>query len=323
MRQGIFVKINEEKWRSYEKKLIDPKKLSADDISRIYVHLTEDLAYARANYPKTQVETFLNEMTVKVHNLIYRNKPENVSRWSRYWRDEVPDLLKESYPQIGYSFLIFSIGIFIGFLSAANDDTFIRLILGDTYVNMTLENIEKGDPMAVYKGMSESTMFFAITVNNIRVALLAFAMGILFSVGTGYILLQNGIMLGAFHHLFFEHGLFDETILTIWIHGTLEISAIVIAGGAGLVMGNGILFPGTYPRITSFQRSARKGLKIVMSLVPFFIIAGFLESFITRKTDWPLSAKIVIISISFLMVLTYLVFLPNFKSYVRSPDKAL
>lgn len=165
--------------------------------------------------------------------------------------------------------------------------------------------------MAVYNSMSEGLMFFAITANNIKVALLAFAMGIFFSLGTGYILFSNGVMLGAFHYLFYENGLFDETILTIWIHGTLEISAIVIAGGAGLVMGNGILFPGTYPRLFSFQQAARKGLKIVIGLIPFFIIAGFLESFITRHTHWPLIVKIFIILVSLSITLFYLVILPK------------
>ncbi len=111
--------------------------------------------------------------------------------------------------------------------------------------------------MAVYKGMSEGSMFLTITINNIRVSLLAFAAGVLFSVGTGYILFRNGIMLGAFHYLFFEHGYFDDTILTIWIHGTLEITAIIIAGAAGLIMGNGLLFPGTYPRAYAFRKETR------------------------------------------------------------------
>lgn len=320
MRQGLFVKVNEEKWLGFEKKLANIGALSADQLSEIYVHLTEDLAYARAKYPESELTTYLNGLTLKVHNVIYKNKPEKANRFVNYWRYEVPEVLGSSYKYLWYAFLVFAVGILIGALSAANDRTFVRLILGDEYVNMTMENIKNGDPMAVYKGMSEGVMFFGITINNIRVALLAFAAGVFFSVGTGYILFQNGVMLGAFHYLFFQHGLFDETILTIWIHGTLEISAIVIAGAAGFVMGHGILFPGTYPRGYSFSRSAKKGLKIVLSLVPFFIVAGFLESFITRHTEWPLAAKIIIIGISATIVLTYLVILPNLHKHVRKKN---
>lgn len=322
MRQGLFVKMNEEKWSGFEKKLHNIDQLDADELSKIYVHLTEDLAYAGANYPATELVTYLNGLTLKVHNVIYRNKPEKSSRFVTYWKYELPHVLKSSHKYLLYSFLIMLVGAVIGGWSAAYDQTFVRLIMGDAYVNMTIENIRKGDPMGVYSSSGEMSMFLFITINNIKVSFMAFVFGAFFSVGTGYILFKNGIMLGAFHFLFFKEGIFDSTLLTIWIHGTLEISAIIIAGGAGMVMGNGLLFPGTYSRAHSFSISAKKGLKIVMSLVPFFIVAGFLESFITRHTEWPLWAKLIIISISSSIVIFYIVFLPNLNKYVKT-DSAL
>lgn len=321
--QGRFVSLNEKKWKDFETKIRNIDVLPADELSYIYVHLTEDLAYARGRYPDSNLTLYLNELTVKVHTIIYRNKPEEKSRFLRFWTVEVPQELRKSYPYIGYSFLILMVGVLIGVVSAANDDTFVRLILGDAYVDQTLLNIESGDPMAIYKDTSEGSMFFSITINNIRVAFMAFAMGIFFSLGTGYILFTNGIMLGVFHYLFFQNNLFDETILTIWVHGTLEISAIVIAGAAGLIMGNGILFPGTFSRAHSFQKAAKRGLKIVISLVPFFIVAGFLESFITRNTHWPLSIKVFIILISLFITIFYLLILPNINSHEPAKGTAL
>ena len=309
------MRLNEDKWKDFDRKLKTVNKLGADELSYIYVHLTEDLAFAQGRYQGSQLTQYLNELTVKAHNAIYRNKPEDKSRFVRFWTTEAPREFARAYPFFGYSFLIFTVGILIGVLSAANDVNFVRLILGDGYVDMTMENIEKGDPMGVYKHMEEGVMFFAITINNIRVALLAFAAGILFSVGTGFILLQNGIMLGAFHYLFFQNNLFDETILTIWIHGTMEITAIVIAGAAGLIMGNGLLFPGTYPRLYSFQRAAKRGVKIVLSLIPFFIVAGLLESYVTRHTDFSLPVKIFIILLSLSICIFYLFVLPRLKSH--------
>jgi len=311
MRQGVFVGLNEEKWKEFEMKLQDITSLSADELSFMYVHLTEDLAYAKGKYPDSQLALYLNELTVKVHHIIYRNKPEKASRFISFWKSEVPRELNHAYPYLGYSFLIFITGALIGVLSAANDTTFVRLILSDAYVDQTLKNIQEGNPMAIYGSMEEGPMFLYITINNIRVALLAFAMGVFFSIGTGYVLFANGVMIGAFHYLFYQEGFFDETILTIWIHGTLEITAIIIAGAAGLIMGNGILFPGTYPRLYSFQRAAKRGLKIVLSLVPFFIVAGMIESFITRHTEWPLPVKILIILVSVFICLIYLVILPK------------
>ena len=175
---------------------------------------------------------------------------------------------------------------------------------------MTVANIERGDPMAVYKQAHEMDMFLAITFNNVRVSFLAFALGLLASFGTGYLLFSNGVMIGAFHYLFYEHQLLGPSLLVVYIHGALELSAIVIAGCAGLVLGNSILFPGTYTRTQSLVRGARRGLKIVVGLVPIFVAAGFLEGFVTRHTDMPAALSLAIIAGSFGFILWYFVLYP-------------
>lgn len=320
MRQGIFVRQNEKKWKTFEEKIERMAEIRADELTKMYVHLTEDLAFARAKYPSSHLQEYLSGLVLQLHAQIYKNKPIKSNRFIRFWTAEFPLELRNAYPQIGYAFAIMMVGAFIGWISSAYDDTFSRMILGDAYVDMTLDNIEEGDPMAVYSTMSEGWMFSMITTNNIKVAFIAFIAGVLFSIGTGFILLQNGVMLGTFHYLFFSNGIFDETILTIWIHGTIEISAIIIAGGAGLVMGKGLLFPGTYPRLYAFQKGAKSGLKIVIGLIPFFVVAGFFESFLTRHTEWPLPIKLVIILISFALMVTYLFILPNLNTHAKSEN---
>jgi uncharacterized membrane protein SpoIIM required for sporulation len=158
--------------------------------------------------------------------------------------------------------------------------------------------------------MHQVDMFLGIAYNNVRVALTAFAFGLLLSFGTGYILFTNGVMIGVFHYLFFEHGLLLESLLVVYIHGTLELSAIVIAGAAGLSLGNGILFPGTYPRGAAFRRGAKRGLTIVMGLVPVFVAAAFLEGFVTRLTQMPVALSLLIIGASLIFVVGYFIALP-------------
>jgi uncharacterized membrane protein SpoIIM required for sporulation len=220
--------------------------------------------------------------------------------------------MREVHREVLYSFVIFLLAFAIGALSAANDDSFVRLILGDGYVNMTLENIERGDPMGVYGDSGEMGMFAYITFNNIRVSFMAFAMGLFLSAGTVYILFFNGVMLGAFQYFFYQKGLLLTSVLTVWIHGTLEISAIVIAGAAGLVMGNSILFPRTYTRLESFRRGALRGMKMVVGLIPIFITAGFLESFVTRHSEVSpiLSGGIILLSLTF--VIGYFIYYPYY-----------
>ena len=312
MQEVVFLKKNASYWKRVESLLEVKSKFNPDELTDLYIRLTDDLAYSKTFYPQSKTTDYLNSVTTRIHQKIYKNKKEKVGRVKIFWLKELPYLFYKHQFKLLSSFIIFSIAVLIGVVSAANDDGFVRTILGDSYVNMTLENIKNDDPMAVYKKMNEVEMFLGITFNNIRVSFMAFISGLLFSFGTGLVLLQNGIMLGSFQYFFFEHGLLTESILAVWVHGTLEISAIVIAGGAGLVMGNSILFPGTFSRGESFSRGAREGMKIVIGLVLIFIVAGFLEGFVTRHTDMPLILNLFIILASLGFVLFYFLFYPRY-----------
>jgi uncharacterized membrane protein SpoIIM required for sporulation len=310
MREALFIKKNTPRWQQFESLLAGRSAANPDTLADLFIQLTDDLSYARTNYPESQTTLYLNNLTAKVHQSIYRNKKEEKGRFVTFWKYELPHLFYSVHKQLLYSFIIFMAAAVIGAVSAAHDKTFVRLILGDAYVNMTLENIEKGDPMAVYKSSGQMNMFFLITLNNILVSFKAFAYGLLLSVGTAYILLFNGIMLGAFQFFFYQKGMLITSVLSIWIHGTLEISAIVIGGCAGLVLGNSIIFPGTYSRLESLKIGAKKGLKIIVGLVPVFIMAGFLESFITRLTEWHWFFKLSIILLSAFFIIYYFVIYP-------------
>jgi len=196
-------------------------------------------------------------------------------------------------------------------LSAKYDENFVRLILGDSYIDMTNANIAKGDPFGVYKSTGEFLMFAQIASNNIYVAFLNFVSGIIFSVGSVYFLFRNGLMLGAFQYYFCSKGLGTASLLVIWIHGTIEISSFIIAGAAGLVMGNSFLFPKTYNRIVSLKQGAKDGTKMTLGLVPLFLIAAFVESFVTRHTEMPVWLSLSILIASFLFIIWYVIIYPN------------
>ncbi|SNR40089.1 stage II sporulation protein M [Hymenobacter mucosus] len=306
MREAVFLRQNQERWHQYETQ----PAAGPDELAQRFVELTDDLSYARTFYPGSTTTTYLNGLTGKLHQALYKNKKEDAGRFGRFWRRELPLLVaRHRYALLG-SFLFFLLCAIIGALSAALDDTFVRVVLGDSYVNQTLANIRKGDPMAVYKGKDETLMFLTITLNNIKVSLYAFAGGITGGLLTTYLLFSNGLMLGSFQYFFYQQGVLLPSVLTIWIHGTLEISAIILAGGAGLVLGGSLLFPGTYSRRDSLRRGARDGMKLALGLVPIFIMAGFLEGFVTRHTEMPLWASLTIIGLSAALILGYFVVYP-------------
>ena len=318
MREVAFLKQNSEKWKSFETLLKNPREESADTIAELYIEISNDLAYAQSNYPESRTAIYLNDLAIKAHNTLYKNRRADLATVLRFWSHDIPEIFSRRQKELLYSLTIFTIAVIIGVFSSFKDDSFTRMILKDGYMNMTLENIESGDPLAVYKDSNKMYMFLRITINNIRVSFLAFVSGVVTSIGTGFILFSNGIMVGAFLQFFYKYSLLKEALLVVFIHGTLELSAIVIAGAAGFVMGNSLLFPKTYSRYESFLKGSKEGAKMVFGLVPVFIMAGFLESFVTRYTEMPLFLSLTIIGVSLVFILWYYVVLPNRKQKITT-----
>jgi len=310
MREVVFIRKNKDKWQQYEEVLYKNFYLSPDDITTIYIDLTDDLAYATTYYPESKTTAYLNELAATAHRKIYKTKKTSGNAIKRFYLHNFPLMFYQYRKMLLLSFIIFALFVAIGAYSASMDTDYVRLILGDDYVDKTLQYITNGDPMAVYKQANEVDMFLGITINNIKVALTTFMYGLLLGLGTYYMLMSNAIMLGSFQYFFYEQAVFSESVRTIWIHGTIEISVIIVAGAAGFIMASGILFPGTYTRTQAFIRKSRDGLKVMVSTIPFFIIAGFLEGFVTRHTEMPNWLSIIIIMSSLLLIIYYYVLLP-------------
>ena len=313
MKETSFIKQNNEKWKEYEN-VLEQEDQNPDKLKDIFVEITDDLSYSRTFYPNRSVRVYLNGIAQTIFQGIYTNKKSEKSRLKTFWTDELPKLIYESRDSFRLSFAVFALSVAIGVISSAIDIEFSRIILGDSYVDMTIENIESGDPMAVYKESGQFGMAMGITLHNIMVSFLVFITGIFFAIGTIGVMIQNGIMLGAFQYFFYEKGVFLDSVLTIWIHGTFEISAIIIAGAAGITMGKGLVFPGTLSRVKSFQISAKRGLKIMLGIIPIFVFAGFFEGFLTRMTEVPDLLRGLFILINLAIILFYFVWYPYKKS---------
>ncbi|MBP8157466.1 MAG: stage II sporulation protein M [Flavobacterium sp.] len=282
MREVAFIKQNKQKWLDFEQAIFGKTKKNPDEMASLYIHLVNDLSYAQTYYPKSKTVVYLNYLASQIYQKIYKTKREEQNRLVYFFSTEVPLLVYEYKRYLIYAFILFFASVAIGVVSAKYDDDFVRLILGDGYVNMTLENIEKGNPVAVYKSGSNWGGFIAITLNNLFVGLRCFIYGIFGGVGTFLVLIQNCIMLGSFQYFFYQQGVFWESVSGIWIHGSMEIFAIVIESACGFILGASILFPRTFSRMNSFKIGFKNSLKIFLSTIPFTIAAGFLEGFITR-----------------------------------------
>lgn len=282
MREVAFIKQNKEKWLDFEQAIFGKSIKNPDEMASLYIHLVNDLSYAQTYYPKSKTVVYLNYLASQIYQKIYKTKREEKNRFVYFYKTEVPLLVYQYKRYLLYAFVLFFACVGIGVISAKYDDNFVRLILGDYYVNMTLDNIKDGNPVAVYKSGSNWGSFIGITLNNLFVGLKCYIYGIFGGIGTFLVLIQNCIMLGSFQYFFYQQGVFWESVQGIWIHGSMEIFAIVIESACGFILGASILFPRTFSRLNSFKIGFKDSLKIFLGTVPFTIAAGILEGFVTR-----------------------------------------
>lgn len=310
MKETSFIDQNKEKWNRFEK-LYESKSNDPEELSDLYMDITDDLSYAQTFYNRRTVRVYLNQLAQKVYTGVHKQKGESIKKLITVWQVSLPLEIYRSRKNLLFALVAFLVYTLIGVVTTYIDPDFPRVVMGDGYVDMTLQNIQDGNPLKVYETPDQMAMFVNITTNNMKVAFLTFFVGFFFTVGTHMLMFYNGVMLGAFQYFFHAKGLLVTSFLGIWIHGAFEISAIVLAAGAGITAGNGLLFPRSYTRLQSLQLSTKRGLKIMMSLVPFIIAAGFLESFVTANyQDLPNWSKWMLIIVSFAIILFFYVFYP-------------
>ncbi len=309
MREPRFVKQNSEKWKRLES-LMKEKQWNPSELSYYFIEITDDLAFAKTYYPESEVTAYLNRLAASLYQMIYKQQWKQRGEVKRFFLRELPLIFYRARKEILTAFVLLTIAVSIGVVSTLKDYQFARMFLGDNYVNMTLENIKNGDPMAVYKKSNEVDMFLGITYNNVRVTIFVFVAGVVFALGAAYILFTNGIMIGTFLTLCYTEGVLGDAMLTVWVHGTLEISCIVIAGGAGFLLGKGFLFPKSYGRLYSFRMHALMGVKILLGVLTFIVTAAFIESFFTRYTEWDTAAKLFFSVGSLVFVIYYIIIYP-------------
>jgi len=311
MREVAFIKQNKEKWLEFEQAIFGKAKKNPDEIASLYIQLVNDLSYAQTYYPKSKTVIYLNHLAALTYQRIYKTKREETNRIAHFFKTEVPLIVYNNRRYVLYAFVMFFIFTAMGVLSASKDENFVRIIMGDEYVNMTLKNIDDGNPVAVYKSGGSLGSFIGITLNNLKVGAYMFIMGVTGGIMTMYFLFQNSVMLGSFQYFFYDKGVFWESVRGIWIHGSMEIFSMVIECAAGLIFGAAILFPKTFSRVESLKAGFKSGLKIWVSTLPFTFAAGVLEGFVTRYSpDMPRVLNIAIILVTLSGITYYYLIYP-------------
>ena len=306
MREALFIKKNKERWE----KMVHLPSDNIDEMAGEFTQLVDDLGYSKTFYPTSKTTTFLNTESSKRYLSIYKNRREEQNRFVHFFKTELPLTIAKHHKILLVCFAIFMLFFVVGFYSTIKDESIVRDILGDDYVRMTEKNIADGNPFGVYQKDNPFLMWLGIMINNISVSFRYFMEGLLFPFFTIPELVRDGMMVGAFDAFFYAKGLGNMFILTVMLHGTLELSSIVIAATAGVVLGKSWLFPGTLTRLDAFKQGAKDGVKIIIGIVPVLMIAAFFEGFVTRHYKMPIWISITILVVSATFIIGYFVIYP-------------
>lgn len=306
MREALFIKKNKERWlKSQREPISDP-----DEMAKEFIQLVDDLAYAKTFYPASKATEFINKRASSIYLDIYRNRKEESNRLIRFWKVDLPLTIWKHRKPILFSLSIFVVFFIIGFFVARNNEGVLRSILGDAYVDETLENIDKKNPFGIYEGSNPILMWLGIMVNNTIVSFRMFFEGIFLGIPAMLDLARFAVTVGAFDQIFASHGMGLQFFMVVFIHGTLELTAVIIACGAGIVLGKSFLFPGTISRLSAFKQGAKDGIKLMMGIVPVFIVAAVFEGFITRLYNDLSVLTSIITSLSVIFVIWYFIIYP-------------
>lgn len=306
MREALFIKKNKDKWTKIQQ---EPAG-DADEMANDFTELVNDLAYAKTFYPSSKVTQFINGQASKIYLSIYKTRKEDSNRILAFWKYSLPLTVRKYHKVVFFVLTLFLVFFVVGFFSSRQNEDFTRSILGGAYVDKTIQNIEDKNPFGIYQSGSSFLSWMGIMINNIGVAIKYFTEGIVFGFFTIKSVVEFGVMVGVFHELFFSRGLGLEWGLAVMIHGTLEIWAFVISSSAGIILGMGLLFPGTSKRLDSLKRAAKDGTKLLIGIIPVFMVAAFFEGFVTRYYDMHWSINILILFASFAFIVWYFIIYP-------------
>lgn len=288
------------------------------ELARLYREATSDLARLQTFREKTSepgdLEVYLNQLVGRAYGRIYRAPPPS---WTSLWtflRSTFPETFLKTAPWTLTAFGVFLLGGLYGFIVTMIDDSFIPLLVSPHLIQKVEEGKVWFDSILAIRPLASSM----IMTNNISICFLSFALGMTFGLGTIYIMAFNGLMLGAIAGLCHIHGLNVPFWSFVLPHGVIELTAIFISGGAGLLLGTALLAPGDLPRKEALIQRGRQAGLLALGCVPLLILAGIIEGFFSPALV-PATLKFVLAGVLLLLLLYYLLHHRLTKAPVASP----
>lgn len=261
-------------------------------LDRLYRRAAADLAHARAFYPATDVHRFLNQLCGAAYVEIYRPPRDRWRAVLPFFQSEFPRTVRREARFVAVSAALFAFGLAIGALVVLIEPSGAELFVPAGVRRAVAERRMWTDNLLSI--MPPSVAASAILTNNLSVIIATFALGLTAGLGTAGILLMNGIHLGAVTALCIREGMGMPLLAFVGAHGWVELSTIVIAGGAGLILGHALIEPGELPRPAFLKRRGIQAIKLVIGCAPFLALIGVVEGFVSPGDLFPAPLKIAL-----------------------------
>jgi len=273
------------------------------ELALLYRQIAADLASVREDPTSANLAHYLNQLLGRAHNIIYMGRRAEKRNIFTFYRDIYPAIFRETFSDTLVAFLIFLCAAVAGVLLSLSDPSFARHLLGPRMMQSIEQHKMWTDSIVTIKPLASSQ----ILTNNLSVAISTYALGITAGIGTVWMMLLNGLLIGVVGVACWEGGMSLMLWSFVAAHGVLELPAIFIAGGAGFVIARGLLFPGALPRGESLVRAGRESAKLFFGTIPLLLIAGTIEGFIS-PSELPKGLKFGLAAALFTLLAVYLSF---------------
>lgn len=283
-----------------------PASLGAQDLKRMhedYRTAAADLAYAQTHFPRSAATAHLNALVARAHAELYSAPQGRVAAVWRFLVSGYPRLVRRRWRPVLLASALLVASALSGFAASYVDPALARVMV-PAQVRDLVPEVGRSE-QALVSPAESPIMSAAITVNNVRVSFMAFAGGMTYGLLTVYALLMNGAMLGVLAGVAQQAGAgFDFWVLIV-PHGALELPAIALAGGSGLLLASALLFPGDLPRGAALRAVTDDALKLALGAVPLLVIAGLIEGYITPQ-DYGTELKLAVGLVSAVLLTAYI-----------------
>ena len=295
-----------------------PRKIEASDIDQLtvlYKKASAHLAYIRTYHPSNEITLYLNQLVSRAHNIAYKQHSGSLQQLTHFFGSHLMRLIDKRLSFIGMATLLFIIGGISGFAAVMVDPLNLYYVLPQGMAEQ-IDPSRLGEGHASINSPVISTM---IMTNNMKVAMLAFVSGITLGIFPIYLLLFNGLLVGSLAAVYYQAGSSYAFWAYILPHGVIELTAIFIAGGAGLHMGYRLLVPGRFARKYQFLEAAKESAQLLLATLPLFVIAGIIEGYIT-PSSLSLEVKYAVALLTLLILIGWYLIAQKRRTYSASLD---